>query len=413
MTDIRERLAAYDGVIGSVYGANVVPHPALGAEPPPSPLVIKPASLRVGSEIQPRQWLYGTILLRRMVTVVIAPGGVGKTAWSIAAGLSLALGRGLIGDWVHAASHVLFASLEDPEEEFDRRIAAAMLHYGIGPDALRGRVSLIDGRVRHLVMAALNRSGDMVFPDKRALTELIRSLKIDVVFVDPVVNSHGLDENDNVQINALARAWAEVANDTGVAVALIHHTRKGAVPGDPDSGRGASALVGAARATYTLTAATPADAEKLNIAEHERRLHIRLDDAKQNLSPPAEHARWFKLASRPLENGDAAYPNGDNLQVIGEWVPPKSALSQQTPAAINQALDVIAAGLDDLPYAKDPRNGRWAGNVLVDMLGLTRADAIKATAAWLKEGLLFEKQFRDPETRKARVGFGVSTRRPT
>jgi len=263
------------------------------------------------------------------------------------------------------------------------------------------------------VMAELNRAGEMVFPDKAALTDLIRGMKIDVLIIDPVVNSHGLDENDNTQINALARAWSEIANDTGCSVVLIHHTRKGAVAGDPDSGRGASALVHASRSTFTLTAATLADVEKLGIKDNERRQYIRLDDAKVNLSPTAEDARWFRLTSMPLGNGDAFYPRGDNLQVIEAWTPPKSAISQQTPAAINQALDVIAAGKDGLPYAKNHQNGRWAGNVLVDMLGLTPADAIRAIATWLKEGLLFENQFRDPETRKARAGLGVSSRRPT
>ncbi|MBX6382097.1 MAG: AAA family ATPase [Microbispora sp.] len=382
------------------------------------PLLIRPASLRDPSKIPPRQWLYGTILVRRYITVLVAPGGVGKTAWSIAVGASLAAGKGLIGDWVHSRVNVLFCSLEDPEDEFDRRIAACMIKHRLDDEDLKGRVFTINGRDRRLTIAALDADGLTVcYPDKDALIAAIRQHNIGAVFVDPFVNSHELEENSNPHINAAARAWAEIAEATQCAVLLVHHTRKGAVAGDIDSGRGASALIGACRAGFTLTAMTPEEAKEFGIPEKERRLHIRLDDGKANLAPPSDKARWFRLSSIRLHNGNEDYPNGDSVQAVEEWEPP-SVWKQLSDDDCNAALDAIQAGPGGGQKYTASRTGkaaagRWAGRVLVEMFDLTEPQAAKVVNTWLHNGLLVEVEEYDPVQRKPRKGLAVdNTKRP-
>lgn len=370
------------------------------------PLAVRPASLRPGHAIPPRGWLYGTMLVRRYITVLVAPGGAGKTAWSVAVGLSVAHGRGLIGDWVHAQSAVLFCCLEDPEDEFDRRIAACMSHHGLDSPDLRGGVYHINGRDRRLVLAALDADGlSVTYPDKDALLKEIRRLGIGLVVVDPFVNSHELEENSNPHINAAARAWAEVAEEAECAVLLIHHTRKGATAGDIDAARGASALIGAARAGFTLTAMSPEEAGEFGISEADRRLHIRLDDAKANLARPSDKARWFRMASVPLGNATADYPNGDNVQAVDEWEPP-SLWAALSPAACNAALDAISAGPGTGRRYTHSRAGqggglRWAGRVLTRDHGLTDEQAAKVIQTWLRNGVLETESYTDPDTRKS------------
>jgi hypothetical protein len=58
----------------------------------------------------------------------------------------MVVGRALLGDYVHARCGVLCCSLEDSEDEFDRRVAAAMLHHGLDPALLAGQVHVINGR---------------------------------------------------------------------------------------------------------------------------------------------------------------------------------------------------------------------------------------------------------------------------
>lgn len=381
------------------------------------PLVIKPASLRRGAAIPPREWLYGVQLVRRYITVLVAPGGVGKTSYSVVVALSMAGGRGLLGDWVHAQANTLCCGLEDPEDEFDRRVAAAMDHYNLDDEHLAGRLFILSGRERRLVIAALDADGmSIAYPDKDALIRLIREHNIGFVVVDPFVNSHELEENSNPHINAAARAWAEVADATGCAILLVHHTRKGALAGDVDAARGASALINAARVALTLTAMSPEEAESFDIREDSRRLYVRLDDGKANLAPPAGKARWFHLASVPLGNGTPAYPHGDNVQVIEAWEAP-DVWKDLSDADLNAILDRIAAGNEQGQQYSASRRGRsntrWAGNVVMEMFGVQEGQAGKVVAAWLKSGLLVEGEYKDPVTRKAAQGVTVNhSKRP-
>ncbi|MFC0384353.1 helicase RepA family protein [Muricoccus vinaceus] len=382
-----------------------------------SPLTIKPASLRRGAAIPPREWLYGYQLVRRYITVLVAPGGVGKTSYSVVVALSVAGGKGLMGDWVHAQANTLCCGLEDPEDEFDRRVAAAMDHYNLDDEHLAGRLFIISGRERRLVIAALDADGmSIAYPDKDALVRLIRENNIGFLVVDPFVNSHELEENSNPHINAAARAWAEVADATGCAILLVHHTRKGAIAGDADGARGASALIGAARAAMTLTSMSPEEAESFDIREDARRLYVRLDDAKSNLAPPAGKARWFHLASVALGNETPAYPKGDNVQVIEAWEPP-DVWKELSVADLNAILDRIAAGNGQGQRFSGSRRGRsntrWAGNVVMEMFDVEEGQAGKVINAWLKSGLLVEGEYSDPVTRKKAQGVTVDhSKRP-
>lgn len=374
------------------------------------PLLIRPASLRPGSAIEPRQWLYGALLIRRYVSAVIAPGGVGKTAFGTAVGLAVAAGKPLIGDPVHGPANVLFANLEDPEDEFDRRLAACMIRHKLDAADLFGRVFVIHGRERRLVIAAMEADGTTIsYPDKEALIQAIREEGIGLIIVDPFVNSHELEENSNPHINAAARAWAEIAEAAGCAVLLIHHTRKGAIAGDADSGRGANALIGACRAVFSLTAMSEKEAEQHGIPEGERLLHVRLDNAKANLTKRTGKARWYRLDSVPLGNGTPEYPKGDNVQALAAWQPP-SVWQQLSDTDITAALDLIAAGPGQgqrWTLSRRHPATRWAGRVLVESFGLTEAQATQVLDTWERNGLIREVEYQDPVLRKTRSGIIV------
>lgn len=380
------------------------------AESGDNPLSIRPASLRPGSAIEPRQWLYGAIAIRRYVAAVIAPGGIGKTALGTAIGLAVATGQPIIGDPVHDATNVLFSNLEDPEDEFDRRLAAAMLRHRIDARDVAGRIFVIHGRERRLTIAALDPDGASVcYPDKDALIRAITEEGIGLVIVDPFVNSHEVDENSNPHINAAVRAWAEIADATGCAVILIHHTRKGAIAGDADSGRGANALIGACRAVYSLTAMSAEEAGEHGIPEEERRQYVRLDGAKANLSRATGKTRWYKLDSIALGNGTPDYPKGDHVQALTAWQPP-SVWQQLSEEDIGAALRRIAAGPGQgqrWTLSRRHPATRWAGRVLVDDFGLTEAQAATVLAAWESNNLIREVEYHDPIIRKLRSGVEV------
>jgi RecA-family ATPase len=100
------------------------------------------------SNIPPRPWVYGRHLIRKQVSVTVAPGGVGKSSLTICEALAMASGRELLGDWTAKGLKVWLYNLEDPRDEMDRRIIAAMQHHHVSPEEIAGRLYVDTGRER-------------------------------------------------------------------------------------------------------------------------------------------------------------------------------------------------------------------------------------------------------------------------
>lgn len=372
-------------------------------------LVAAAAPLVEEHDIPPREWLYGTRLIRRFVSVLAAPGGVGKSTLALGQALALATGRGFLGERVHHSVPVWVFNLEDPLEEMQRRLAALMRLHGVAPAAIAGRLFLHSGRARRLVMADFAADGSgIVHPDREAVVDAALQAGIGLIVVDPFVKSHRLDENSNAHMDAAATAWGEVAQRTAAAVLLVHHVRKGTVT-DVEATRGAKSLTDAARSAALLSPMSAEEASALSVPERERWRHVRLDDAKSNMAPRADNARWFRLETVALANGTELYPNGDSVAAIAAWKPP-SPFRDLTTADCNRALDAIGAGHEGhafTPHRAGRGGARWAGTVLVRQFDMEPDEAARILAIWLRSGLLEETEYRHPTQRKLRLGLRV------
>jgi len=390
-----------------------------GTAPAPLPLLARAAPLPAPEAIPPREWLLGTRLVRRFVSLLVAPGGVGKSALALASAASLATGRNILDEHVHHSVPAWVLNLEDPADEVHRRLAALMRLHGIADAELHGRLFLHHGRERRVVLAEREGFGAVAYPDRDAMAAEASAHGIGLIVVDPFVKSHGLDENDNVQMDAAATAWGEVADRTGAAVLLVHHTRKAGHGGpelSAEAARGAKSLTDAARSAGILTAMSAAEAEQLGVAPADRWRHVRLDDAKANLAPLSA-ARWFRLATVGLGNATPAYPHGDQVAAIEPWRP-ASPWAAHSPSELNGVLDRIAAGPGGgflyAPNRRGRMQSRWAGDVLVQRLGVNEAQAASMVETWLRSGLLTLKGYRDLDQRRWRTGVAVDdSRRPT
>ena len=165
------------------------------------------------SLIPPREWLYGRHMLRQQVSVTVAPGGIGKSSNGIVEALAMVTGRPLTGEWVQGPMRVWLYNLEDPTEELQRRITAAMIHHGITPGDLGDRLFMDSGRDHPLCTAQQTRDGIIInVDDLDAMTILMKERRIDVLIVDPFVSSHRVNENDNGAIDLIAKQfWAALA----------------------------------------------------------------------------------------------------------------------------------------------------------------------------------------------------------
>jgi AAA domain len=245
-----------------------------------------------------RRWLLEGTLLRSNVTVEVAPPGAGKSTLGIEQAVAIVTGRAITGHEVHEQTKVWIYNNDDDGDELKRRFAAVLQHWAIPFAKIGGRLALNSGADRPLLVARVDRAGNVTrLPDVGACIEHIRAHGIGVFIVDPFVETHEVSENSNEQIKAVAAMFREIARRGECAVMLVHHTAKppqGASDGHAgnlNTARGASALVGVARIVQTLFSMSPKDAERYGVAEEERHLYVRLDDAKANVSPAPYRGR--------------------------------------------------------------------------------------------------------------------------
>jgi hypothetical protein len=271
------------------------------------------------ASIPPREWLYGHHYIRKFVSVTVAPGGVGKSSLVIADALAMASGRELLSDMKpHAPLNVWLWNGEDPIDELNRRIAATAKHYSIRQEDCRG-LFVDSGRDSKIVIAEMIKgSFGIVRPMVDAVKATILENKIDVLIVDPFVKSHRVAENDNALIDAIASEWADIADQTGCSIELVHHSRKtGGGEVTLEDTRGASALISAARVARVLNGMTPEEAVDAGIENN--RLFFRVDGgAKPNLSAPGRKARWYHMHSVDMGNS-ANGREGDSIGVVTDW----------------------------------------------------------------------------------------------
>jgi AAA domain len=368
-------------------------------------------ALDVGDDDQPlppRQWLLGNTFCRQFVSGAIASGAGGKTSLRIVQALSVSSGRPLSGEHVFKRANVLIVCLEDGMIELRRRLRAAMKHHGVAHDEVKGRLLLATPTGMKMAQYGAKRSvvrGDL----DRAIRSFIDDRKIDLVIIDPIKKAHSLDENDNHDMDAVVTILAQLAIDKNIAVDVLSHERKaaGAAAGDANRARGASALKDGGRLMYTLTGMTEAERDAFNLTEEERRLLFRVDSAKVNLAPPSASAQWFRLVGVRLDNGDDTYPNGDEVQTVERWAPPRLFEGFST-ADLNKALDRLRAGMGDgrlysvAPSAKD----RAAWRVLQDVCpGQSEKPCRKIIATWVKNKVLTIGEYYDEKERKRFEGI--------
>jgi hypothetical protein len=356
----------------------------------------------------PREWLLGNQFCRRFLSGLLAPGATGKTALRMLQYLSVATGRPLTGEHVFKRCRVLLLSLEDDDNELRRRLAAARIHHGIEPSELQGW--LFCSTPKGIKLATVKDGSKVSGPLEAMLRETIQRRKVDLLGLDPFVKLHALEENDNGSMDFVCDLLVKLAIEFNIAVDVPHHTKKGLqTAGDADAGRGASAARDAGRLMYTLTRMSDQEGETFGIPAEERRLYVRLDSSKVNIAPPSGEATWFKLVGVNLDNGTPDYPNGDDVQTVVPWHPPKT-WDGVTGAQANAALDELDAGLPNGQRFSDagPATSRAAWRVVQNHCpDRTEPQCREIVRTWVKNGVLVNEDYDDPIERKSRKGLRV------
>ncbi len=389
---------------------NATPDPAASIRATPYAFV-DPAAL------PRREWLYGTHYIRGFVSATVAPSGVGKSSLVIVEALAMASGKPLLGVTPAGQRRVWLWNGEDPMDELNRRVAAAMQLHGLTREDVGDRLFIDSGRDTEIILATEGRDGVKISePVERAVMREITLNAFDVVQVDPFVSSHRVSENDNNAIDVVAKRWARIADAGRCAIELVHHVRKlNGAEVTVEDGRGASALIAAARPVRALARMTKAEGVKLGLESVARRL-FRFADGKNNLALPADdETEWLELASQALGNGPGdgidAIMGGDHVGVVRRFLmPERSALLVEDERGC--ALRLLASG----EWRRDVRAGdAWAGMAIAQAMRLDVGDAndmarVKAVlSGWIKDGTLREVTRKDAKRMQRTYVEVVST----
>lgn len=369
------------------------------------------------SKIPLRQWILGHVFSLGIVSVLVSPGGVGKSSLALTEAIQLASGRDLLGHAMpRGRMRVWVFNLEDPLEEMRRRAAAICKHHGVPYDELGDRLHLNSGLDTPMKLAVLSAKGQAQI-DEEAVEHFVSQLilhRIDVVIIDPFVSSHGLPENDNSMMDRYVKVLARIAALRNIAVLLVHHTRKLA-PGhehDAESARGAKALIDGSRSVRVLNPMTKEEAIELNVREEARRRYFRASIDKQNLAPPAAEKHWYRLVSVSLENGTPPHQaDADFVGVPERWAPPKP---EEMVAAgdLSRVQDAIEGG----EYGAAPQSADWVGNVIAKVLSMpmgdnvSRAQVKRLIAMWEASGALRREEIYSEKSRRNRPVMRVGRR---
>lgn len=250
-----------------------------------------------------RPWIAPGRIMRGAVTIIASPGGVGKSTLELTIAAHAWLGKRFAGFEFRGQTKALVINNEDDYDEMARRMRAICTVYDLDPRAVMQGVAMLSGADYAFKIADASppkfRTHEMA-----ALGDFCRENEIGVILVDPVVETHDSDENNQQDMKAIMAAYRQIARDYNIAVVLAHHTPKGGERASQDAFRGASAIINSARIGLTLFEASADDGLKYRIPPAKLNNYVRLDDAKANLTLRSGRPTWFRRQSVVLRSGD-------------------------------------------------------------------------------------------------------------
>jgi DNA polymerase bacteriophage-type len=373
----------------------------------------KPYQAPAEEDNAPWDWLYGRHLLRDEVCGTVAMGGTGKSSSSIVEALAMASGRPLLGQEVARPLHVVLINLEDTRNTMDKRIIAAMRHYGLTQADIGSRLIVkAKGEVKIKVARQL-RSGDVERDEVivGALTRLMVDHQADVLSIDSFIRTHRVNENDNSAIEEVVECFETIATTAHCNVHLWHHTRKGG--GDKvtiESARGASAFIDGVRSARIFETMSAKEHAELKAVQPELLalgFYFRSFNGKRNFAPPADQSDWFKLESILLRNGD-------NVGVVAPWQYPAtwSDLLPETNALI---LGDIEKGMPDgqrYSTANAAKKRMVWPVVQKHYPNKTKSQCRQIIATWVENGTLYESEYDDPVYHHSQTGLFLRNSKP-
>lgn len=263
--------------------------------------------------LKPRPWVLHRYLLRQEVTALIAPGGVGKSLVQLMTAVFLATGQDMFG-FKNVEGRPLKSVIynaEDSLDEMSMRLYAICTALNIDASLVVPKIMLISGKT-HMRLRLVNGGQQPSINEEafRMLLDALRDPDIGMCGLDPLNKLHTVNGIDNIAMTYVMEQLETLAELTNIALLISHHTSKpnlassATYAGNADAAQGASAIKDSVRIMMTLMTPSDEDASRFALTGQERRLYLRMDDAKMNRALASDETLWLRKVPVKLWNGE-------------------------------------------------------------------------------------------------------------
>jgi RecA-family ATPase len=194
--------------------------------------LLKPVSVAdvLTNEAPAPGFVWEGLIPQGVVTLLGAHGGSGKSTVALMLAVCAALGRPLFGVEVRQCK-VLFASLEDSAHIVRYRLAGMCRQWGIDPEALAGKLLIVDGTEHPELFVAEGRGEGDLTRSYWELIQLVTAEGVGLAIVDNASDAFAGDENQRRQVRGFMRALTLAAKHTNAGCLLLAHVDKGTTRG--------------------------------------------------------------------------------------------------------------------------------------------------------------------------------------
>lgn len=302
--------AASFGDVVPVYPPDIATVATVTASDPPKGPLPTYGNMLDEDDIPPRSWIVHGLLAAEVVTTLVAPGGVGKSLFSLIVAAHLAVGIDILGYKMVKPGKSIVYNAEDDLAEVSRRLNAVVAMYGLDRDAVKSRIAIWGSDdVALQVTTGTPPAEDRVIIDR--LIERCADPELVLFSVDPLVEVHTGRENDAVDMRYVMGIFRSLARRCDISVLIVQHTGKTnpqtSYAGNQDANRGSSAIPAAARIVLTLETAKESDCLAIGASTADVASFVRLDGAKATALSTKERTRtrWLKWESYRMQNSDS------------------------------------------------------------------------------------------------------------
>ncbi|MFT6909731.1 MAG: RecA-family ATPase [Oleiphilaceae bacterium] len=186
---------------------------------------INAGTMTDSSEVEARPFLVQDLLLLGYLSLLVAPGGVGKSVFAILVAITVATGRDFCGLGLKNRARVLLINNEDDQSELHRRISALCQFFGICREELDDWLYVYSGYEYKIMMA---QEEDGIVNKSQAfyeLQEFVKTKDIKLVIFDPFVSTHTSNENDNNKMDMVMSVYKEFVSSTKASGLIVRVRR--------------------------------------------------------------------------------------------------------------------------------------------------------------------------------------------